>query len=373
MRRAQEELIRKDLRKKMVLVTGPRQVGKTWLARRIAEGYHRPVYLNYDDFDDRAVIEGRSWFAETDLLVLDEIHKMDDWKSYLKGVYDTRPEGMHILVTGSARLDTFRRAGDSLSGRFFLHRLLPFSLKELAGTPLEGDLDRLVERGGFPEPLLTEDPVDAQRWRAQYRDSLVRNDVLDFARVGEIRRMELLVEMLRRRTGSLLSYNAIAEDLGVSSPTAKSYVEILESLFLVFRLMPHHSNIARAVLKSPKLYFYDTGLVQGDAGARLENAVAVSLLKDVQGRNDETGRGHTLNYLRTKEGKEVDFCVCEEGTPRAMYEVKTSDAKVSSSLRYFFDRYAIPATQLVGAVRHQQTVDGIHVRAAADFLGELNR
>jgi uncharacterized protein len=373
MRRSLEARIRTDLAKKMVLITGPRQVGKTWLAKRIVRQYERPAYLNYDDFDDREVIEHRSWYEDTDLLVLDEVHKMAGWKRYLKGVYDTRPAGMHILVTGSARLDTFRQSGDALTGRYFRHRLLPFSLAELGGSELEGDLDRLVERGGFPEPLLAQNPVDADRWRLQYQDSLIRTDVLDLGRVSEIRKMELLLQILQRRTGSLLSYNSLARDLGVSPPTAKTYVEILEALFIVFRVTPHSRNVARAVLKSPKLYFYDTGMVRGDDGTRLENAVAVSLLKDACARTDETGKRHTLHYLRTKEGKEVDFCLCEEGALRELLEVKASDTQVTPSLRYFHERLGVRSTQLVGTAKRSLTKDGIHVRPAASYLKELFR
>lgn len=127
MERFQEAAILLDLKKKMVFLCGPRQVGKTWLAKKIASDFPKSVYLNYDRLEDREIIRREGWRSSAELLVLDEIHKMKGWKNYLKGVFDTRDPHLKILVTGSSRLEMFRHAGDSLAGRFFRHRLLPFS------------------------------------------------------------------------------------------------------------------------------------------------------------------------------------------------------------------------------------------------------
>lgn len=120
MDRIQTTYIIKDLAKKMVLVAGPRQVGKTYLARQVAKEFNNPVYLNYDNIADRQIILNQAWLETTDLLILDELHKMPEWKNYLKGIYDTKSTHLQILVTGSARLDIFDKIGDSLTGRYFL-------------------------------------------------------------------------------------------------------------------------------------------------------------------------------------------------------------------------------------------------------------
>ncbi len=235
------------------------------------------------------------------LLVLDELHKMAGWKPWLKGVIDGRPEGQQILVTGSARIDTFRQSGESLAGRYLSWRLHPFSVKELCdagpnetikvrsiktdtqNAPLTPDaaLAHLLQRGGFPEPCLLLDEVQADRWRDQYANGLVREDVLEFSRVQEVGAMRVLLQLLRSRVGSPLSLASIARDIGLSQPTVKRYIDILQALYIVFTVQPWNKNIARSLLQSPKLYFFDIGMVAGDPpeadGARFENAVAVML------------------------------------------------------------------------------------------------
>lgn len=368
MKRIQYDFIIKDLEKKMVFITGPRQVGKTSLALAIAKEYERAVYLNYDNFSDREIIKQAAWLPDTQLLVLDELHKMAQWKNYLKGIYDTKPSGLHILVTGSARLETFRQSGDSLAGRFFRHRLNPLSVKE---APPEKNLDRLMARGGFPEPYLTDDPVDAERWRMQYIDGLVRVDILDFEKVHDFRAIQLTLDLLRRRVGSPVSYTSLARDVQCAPNTIKRYIEVLEALFIIFRVTPFHKNIARSLLKEPKVYFYDSGMVKGDEGVCFENTVAVCLLKHLNAVEDYEGRVAVLKYLRTKEKKEVDFVMVTDGTPLTMIEVKLSETAISPALKYFHKKYEFPAIQLVKNLRQERMVEKIELRRAYDFLKEL--
>jgi len=370
MKRAQQDLILKDLDKKMVFLTGPRQVGKTSLALAIAEDFTRPAYLNYDSFEDRQIIRKSSWLPDTELLILDELHKMDGWKNYLKGLYDTRPPQLKILVTGSARLDTFRASGDSLAGRYFRHRLNPLSPAEIK-KPDNPVIDRLMTRGGFPEPFLAESDTEADRWRLQYVDGLVRTDILDFERVHNLRAIQLTLDLLRRRVGSPVSYSSLAEDVNCSPNTIKRYIEIMEALFIVFRVTPYHKNIARSLLKEPKIYFYDTGMVKGENGLLFENMVAVCLLKHLNAVEDYEGRRAQLHYLRTKEKKEVDFVLAVEDKPVTLLEAKLADSGISPALKYFHRKYNLPAVQIVKNLKHEQVVDAIEIRRADNFLRQL--
>lgn len=370
MKRVQQELIRRDLARKMVFLTGPRQVGKTSLALAISEEFVNPVYLNYDHFTHREVIHKANWLPETELLILDELHKMDDWKNYLKGIYDTKQPRLQILVTGSARLETFRQSGDSLAGRFFRHRLNPLSLAEITDAS-EHTLNTLIERGGFPEPFLAESPNEANRWRAQYIDGLIRTDVLDFEKIHDFRAMQLTLELLRQRVGSPLSYSSLARDVKCAPNTIKRYIEILEALYIIFRVTPYHKNIARSIQKEAKIYFYDNGMVVGDAGIRFENFVAISLLKHLNAIEDYQGKRARLKTLRTKEKKEVDFVLEIDGSPVCMLEVKLSSSVVSQTLRYFHKKYNIPAIQVVKNLSLERVDNGIEIRKAFNYLSQL--
>jgi predicted AAA+ superfamily ATPase len=371
MERLQASDVKKDLEKKMVLLSGPRQVGKSWLARKLMGSYGEPRYLNYDNAQDREIIRSMSWPSSTDLLVLDELHKMPGWKTHLKGIYDTRPDGLRILVTGSARLETFRQGGDSLAGRYFSHRLFPVSPTEAKWAGVRADLERFLSRGGFPEPFLTENESDAGRWRRQYLDSLIREDILSLENVRELRAINLLVELLRGRVGSPVSYQNLSEDLGVAPNTVKRHIEILEALYIVFRVAPRARSIARSLLQRPKLYFFDVGLVRDNPGERLENLVALCLFKRQRRLEDMDGRGRALCYLRTKDGRESDFVLVEEEVPRLIVEVKSSDRELAPGLRYFHDRYGIKGVQLVADLRQEYDSGGLSVRRAFEWLSSL--
>jgi uncharacterized protein len=372
MDRYQRQAILRDLEKKMVFLAGPRQAGKTTLAKAIAREFSSSLYLTYDRLEDRKIILEESWLPSVELLILDEIHKMPQWKNYLKGVYDTKPSHQKILVTGSARLEVFNQVGDSLAGRYFLHRLLPLSPSECDKVNVSYTLDHFIERGGFPEPFLAQELIDANRWRLQYIDSLLRIDVLDFDNIHNLNAIRLVFELLRERVGSSISYTSIAEDVAIAPNTVRKYIQILEALYIVFRVAPFSHNIARSLLKEPKIYFFDTGLVKGNEGIKFENFVATCLLKHVFAKVDYKAEEYALKYLQTKEHHEVDFALVRENQVERIIEVKQSNHSIGPGLRYFHEKYQLPACQVVKELKRERIENGIEIIQGLNFLKVLD-
>lgn len=372
--RLQKPFIIKDLDKKMVFLTGPRQVGKTTLAESLASVWPDLYYLNYDSEKDRSIILKQEWDRKTPLVVFDEIHKLKKWKSRLKGIYDTEKIPPRILVTGSARMDIYRRGGDSLAGRYFLHRLHPLSPRELKGTEEpQKILEQLMMLGGFPEPYLAQSEGEAKRWRKQHLERIVREDIQDLEPVRDVQSLLLLVDLLKERVGSTLSYASLANDIQVSPHTLKHWIQTLENMYVLFTLTPYHRNLARAILKGPKIYFYDTGSVRGDEGAKFENAVAVCLRKWLHFLEDTQGKNVEMHFIRDKEKREIDFVVLSEGKPEMLIEVKWKASELDRSLLYFYQRLRPKtALQLVGQPVRTRTAEGITVTGAAEWLSTLD-
>src|SRR3989338_4345060 len=204
--------LRRDLARKMAFVAGPRQVGKTTLALGLPGA--RDAYLNWDIAPHRDRIL-RGELPSGALWIFDEIHKYRRWRNFLKGVYDGRPRGQKILVTGSGRLDLYRFGGDSLQGRYHLLRLHPLSVAELSLSNAK-ELLELLALGGFPEPYLSGSKTEARRWSREYRTLTVREEVSSLERIHDLGQLELLMLRLPALVGSPLSINAIREDLQIS-------------------------------------------------------------------------------------------------------------------------------------------------------------
>ncbi len=357
-----------DLRRKMVFIAGPRQVGKTTLVRSLPGG--RAGYLDWDVAQDRERILRRE-LPPGPLWIFDEIHKYRSWRGYIKGLFDSRRPQRKILVTGSARLDLYRYGGDSLQGRYHLLRLHPFSVAELDMVTIR-DFNDLLRLGGFPEPFLGGSDVESRRWSREYRSRLVREDITSLERVEDLGNLELLMIRLPELVGSPLSINAIREDLQLSHKTVGRWLGILERLYAVFRLSPFGAPRIRAVKKEQKHYHLDWTLVPGDA-PRFENLVAAHLLKWAHWEQDVHGRDVELRYFRDTDGREVDFVVVEGTKPILMVECKWGDQEIDKGLRYMKARFpACEAWQVTAAgSKDYQSPEGIRVAQALTLLKGL--
>ncbi len=353
-----------DLRKKMVFVGGPRQVGKTTLAKAILEeNYPDGRYFNWDFDEDRQDILKKRWSTDNSLLIFDELHKFPRWKGWIKGLYDVSREIHSFLITGSARLDIYRRGGDSLMGRYHYWRLHPFTLDEIPkGMPSEEAFNRLMTIGGFPEPFLEADEREARRWRRERFDRVLREDVRDLESIRNIQLLSLFLDLLRQRVGGLITISNLAADLQIAPKTAKSWLEVLERMYLVFSVRPYTKSLPRAVLKPPKVYFFDNSDVLGDEGPRFENLIATTLLKRLHFLEDRDGYRYELRYIRDKEGREVDFAVLKDGGLEELIEVKYADESISKSLLYYSRRLKPKrATQIVAKIKRSYDKNGVRV------------
>lgn len=362
------EPIGRDLREKMVFLAGPRQVGKTSLAKQVLKALDatRGEYLNWDSNQDRKRILGHDWDPTAKVVVFDELHKYNRWKTWLKGTFDTRPEGQQYLVTGSARLDTYRRGGDSMVGRFHLWHLHPFSLGEHpTRVPAKEVQERLLNVGGFPEPFLRDDVRFARRWRLERHTQILREDIRDLERVDALTQLEQLLDLLRERVGSSVVVANLAADIELAPRTVARYVDVLARAFLCFVVPTYSTNLARAIRKPPKVFFFDNADVLGDEGARFENLVATHLYKRVQFAQEYTGHRYELRYLRDKEGREVDFVILRDRKVFELWEAKLTDTSPSSALRYYAPRLKPTRTvQVVATSNVDARRDGIEILSA---------
>lgn len=390
-RRYLHDAVGEDIASKMVFVGGPRQVGKTTLAKMMQEGFTSPVYLNWDSRNHRKTILKQLWSPDSDLIVFDELHKYAKWKSFIKGIWDTRAHGEQVIVTGSSRLDTFRRGGDSLMGRYHYYRLHPFSLPEICSefyTPPvfseqppdlrfpDGSRDALralFRFGGFPEPFLCASERGLKRWQRERFERVFREDIRDTEPIRSLSQVELLGAMIPERVASPLSINSLSEDIEASPKTVKQWIELLCRNYYIFKVPPWHRRLDRALKKEAKYYLWDWSEVPSE-GARFENMVASHLLKWCHYHQDRFGIGVELYYVRDLEKREVDFLVVWERQPWLLVECKLEGDRSFSSLAFFSLKLGVKRSYLVSLHGHDDYEDrrtGVRVIPVSKFLMAL--
>lgn len=347
--------------RQMAFVSGPRQVGKTTTCR-----LHGDTYINWDNIDDReTLLAGPARLIEhyrldrltsaSPVIIFDELHKYPQWKHFLKGFFDTYADRLRIIVTGSSRMDVYRRGGDSLMGRYFLYRMHPFTVAETLTQDLPDDkriirspqkispanFDALWNHGGYPEPFLKRNMRFIRRWQTLRLEQLVREDIRDLTQIQQLDQLELLVKLLSERSAHQLIYGNLSSAVRVSIDTTRRWVDILVSLHLGFLIRPWFKNVSRSLRKEPKWFLRDWASIK-DPGDKAETFVACHLLKAVEGWNDMGLGRFELGYLRDKEKREVDFLVARDGKPWFLVEVKQHDESISPTLKYFQQQLAAP-------------------------------
>jgi len=369
-----EASVKRDLQRKMVFVGGPRQAGKTTLAKHLCQQAGcdlKSRYLSWDAAEDREKILRENFPAGPGFLILDEIHKYSRWRQVVKGLFDKRGDELQILVTGSARLDHYRRGGDSLQGRYHFYRLLPLTYAEL-GTASVSSVKDLLTYGGFPEPFVLKTERETRRWSREYRSRVIRGDLSDLENVQDLGIIENLVLRLPDLVGSPLSLNALREDLQVSHQSVSRWIAMLENLYMIFRIYPFGAPKIRAVKKEAKHYHLDWTAIS-NMGSRFENLVACHLLKWCFYLQDTEGIDIELRYFRDVDKREVDFVLVEKGKPTQCVECKIAEKEPTLSLRYLKARFpSMSATQVV-LERDMDIItrEGIRICSAHRFLKDF--
>lgn len=391
-----------SMEKSMVFMAGPRQAGKTTLAKQVLDSFSNHLYFNWDIPQDRVRLTENPFFFESierknssnPLVVFDEIHKHRDWKNYLKGVYDRFYETFQFLVSGSGRLDIYQKGGDSLAGRYFLFHLWPFTIAELGkqsanheafmGDPLRINMEEssglqetwssLAAFSGFPEPFLSGRKTTYRRWSAAYSQQLIREDIRDLTGIKAIGDLETLYHLLPTKIGNPISLPSLSRDLKVSYNSIRNWLSALERFFLIFSIPTWTRRVARAIQKEQKLYLWDIPLIK-DPGARFENMVAIELYRAVSLWNDMGYGRFSLHFIKNKEQEEVDFLISEDNEPIILVEAKLSDPQPSKALLKFQSALKVPAAQLIEQADGYRTLSNsdqtILVAPAAPWLAGL--
>ena len=386
---------------KMLFVSGPRQSGKTTFARELLKQFSQGSYINWDIINDQKKIINTPYFFEHEnrdakkdfLVVFDEIHKYKNWKNYLKGCFDGYKTEYRFIVTGSGRLDLFKKGGDSLFGRYFAVNLFPFSLGELENSAIEPDLlfnylkegfdkrqsfknyEQLFNFSGFPEPFLKNDKLFYNLWSNERKKTLIREDIRNAYPVRDISNIEILSNLLPYKISSPLSVNSLREDLNAAFESIKNWLLMLEQFYYFFSIKPYSKSISRAIKKEPKIYLYDWVEIEDEA-KRFENLIALHLYKAVTLWKSFGCGNFGLSYIRDKDGREVDFLVTKNEKPVFMVEAKFNDETISKNLTAFQDnarvQFGVQVVNKKGVLKKISSNHFIqHILSADNFLQYL--
>ena len=368
-----ENSVDEDLKSKMVFVGGPRQVGKTTFALTFLSepSEKHPAYLNWDNILIRSALLRGELPPNESVIVLDEIHKFARWRNLVKGFYDARKSEISFIITGSARLDYYRKGGDSLQGRYHYYRLHPFSLREINTDPSQSDVQRLLKYGGFPEPFLMAEEKFWRRWQRERLHRVIYEDIRDLENIKEISLLELLAEELPNRVGAPLSVKKLKELLQVAHETVERWLKIFERMYYCYRIPPYGSPKVRAVKKEQKLYLWDWSIVP-DSGPRFENLIASQLLKYCHLMEDTEGFSMDLRFIRDTDKREIDFLVLKDGRPMFAVECKSGEKSINPALFYFMERTPIPKFYQVHEGRKDYEKNGVRVLPVQIFCKELD-
>ena len=368
--------LQKYLGEKILLISGPRQSGKTSLSKMIAKNYD---YINFDNVKERLILEKQSWDRKKQYIIFDEIHKKRKWKSWLKGIYDSEGIPPGLVVTGSAKLDVYKKAGDSMAGRYFSFRLTPLHLKELCQkktlTQAQLIMEKLLLYSGFPEPYLKANQDFYNLWEKTHVDTIIRQDLIDLESPKNIVKIETLLELLKERVGTPTSYSELAQKLQDCSPkTVKNWLEWLEKLYLIFKVQPYSKSLSRSLKKKSKYYFYNWTVLKQDTGSLFENFVACGLLKENMFREDTKGEKRGLYYLRNKNKQEIDFLITKDKEVTTLIEAKYSDDNLHPHFNTFANHF--PKAQKVQLVkdlkREKSFPKGYEIRKASLWLAQMS-
>ena len=324
----------------VVTITGPRQSGKTTVAKEV---FKNKPYLNLEipDIREFAITDPRGFLSDIPKgAIIDEIQRAPNLTSYIQGIVDEKKVNGMFILTGSQQLAVSNTISQSLAGRTALVKLLPFSLQEVTKNYKKPELNDLLYSGFYPR--IYEQKLDPTQTMADYFETYVERDLRQLAQIKNLNLFQKFVKLCAGRAGQILNLHNLASDVGVSHTTAREWITLLEASYVVFLLQPYHTNINKRLIKSPKLYFYDVGLVSYLLGIEnknqvathplrghlFENMIVVELLKNRYNK----GMSNNLNFYRDSNGNEVDILYATENKIFPI-EVKAGETFTSDYLK----------------------------------------